>query len=153
MTNEALAKEIGKYVNGAVLVVDDDESFRVELDGLLRGYGLATILLDSGSHCIKFVQNQPWNWSPALLVTDIVMDGMGGYQLMRLMQEQYPNKNIPIIVISRLTTMLDIAEAETAGATAYIKKPLKEKALKEALVKIFHPSQKKLRGMLLVDPK
>lgn len=153
MSEEITNSEIGSYVKGPVLIVDDDEAFRRELEEKLREFGLEAIPLDSGSHCIKYVQNQRWNWSPSLVLTDIVMDGMGGYQLMRLIQQQYPNKDIPIIVISRLTAVLDIAEAETAGAAAYIKKPLKIEALREALLRIFHPSQKRPRGMVLIEPE
>jgi len=136
------AKNTQLRVSGPVLLVDDDEEYRRMMEKLLLSFGLTSIPIESGAHCVRFVQNQPWNWFPSLIITDIVMDGMGGYQLMRRLQEQYPKKDIPIIVVSRLDAILDIAEAESAGATAYVKKPVDPQQLYEALDRIVNHDPK-----------
>jgi CheY-like chemotaxis protein len=143
---EEQAYEEPLNVRGPVVVVDDDECFREELRGMLDKVGIRAIYQDSGSHCVRFLQNQPWNWYPAIIITDIVMDGMGGYQLMRRIQELYPNKNIPIIVISRLDAGVDVGEAEVAGASAYITKPVEEERLYETIRKVLN---KEKSGMLV----
>jgi CheY-like chemotaxis protein len=134
-------------VRGPVLVVDDDLAFREEIDAMLREVGIEPILLESGAHCIRFLQNQPWNWCPALVLTDIVMDGMGGYLLMRRIHEHYPNKNIPVIAVSRLNAAVDVGEAEVAGAAAYLTKPVDRDRLVETLTRVVNHDSKK--GMLV----
>ncbi len=139
-TNESIRFE------GPILAVDDDEAYRKELKGILDRNNLPNVFLESATHALRFLQNQPWNWKPGLIITDIVMDGMGGYQLMRRIQDLYPNRNIPILVISRLSGGLDVGEAEVAGASAYLTKPLDEKRLLNVLERI---STNDKKGMLV----
>lgn len=144
------AHEQRPLVRGPVMVVDDEEADRKKVYEMLDKAGVKVILQDSGSHAIRFIQNQPWTWCPALIITDIVMDGMGGYQFMRRIQELYPNKNIPIIVISRLDAGVDVGEAEVAGAAAYITKPLEEERLYDTITKVLNKEKK---GMLVFTPE
>lgn len=106
------------------LVVDDDPEFRANTQKVLEDNGFVVHCLESGHHVMRFIQNQPWSWAPSLLITDIVMDGMGGYLLMKQFQELYPNRDIPMIVVSRLMAAVDLGEAEVAGASAYFCKPV-----------------------------
>jgi two-component system, OmpR family, response regulator PfeR len=128
----------GKLENvGTVLVIDDDLSFRSILKDYFDKRDIKVSLSESGNHAIKFIQNQPWNWRPWLVVTDIVMDGMGGYQFIRRFQEIYRG-TVPIVVISRLGAAEDIAEAEIAGASAYLRKPLRKDNLDALIQRIFN---------------
>lgn len=129
-------------LEGPVVIVDDDEAFRRELREALEALGQSVIALESASHAVRFLQNQPWNWRPGLICTDLVMDGMGGYQLLRRMPEIYPNRNIPLLVISRLSSGLDVGEAEVAGASGYLTKPLKTESLEDILRKITDKEKK-----------
>ncbi|MCB0324300.1 MAG: response regulator [Bdellovibrionales bacterium] len=140
------AKRPPLEVRGPVVVVDDDEEFRMKFTRMLEGMGLSVIQQDSGSHCVRFLQNQPWNWYPSIVFTDIVMDGMGGYQLMRRIQELYPRRSIPIIVVSKLDAGVDVGEAEVAGAAAYITKPVDEQRVYETVDKVLAADRK---GMLV----
>lgn len=130
---------------GAILVVDDDPNFRLEIRDLLNDQGFKAICLESANHALRYMQGQPWNWYPWLLITDLVMDGMGGYQLMRRVTELYPNRTIPMIVTSRLGTADDIVEAEQAGASAYIRKPLKTDELLSAINKATTKKQEQIQ--------
>lgn len=134
-------------VRGPVLVIDDDEKFRSQLEQMLRTMGVASICLESGSHCLRFIQNQPWNWYPALVLTDLVMDGMGGYHLIRRIHEQYPHRNIPVVVVSKLNASVDVGEAEAAGAVAYVTKPLDADRLHQTLDRVLNHDASK--GMLV----
>lgn len=71
---------------------------------------------------------------------------MGGYQLLRRMPDIYPNRNIPLLVISRLSSGLDVGEAEIAGATAYLTKPLHQAHLEDVLRRI---TDKEKKGILV----
>ena len=63
--------------------MDDDPIFRNESKTLLEEEGYEVVALDSGTHAIRYMQNQAWSWYPWLVITDLVMDGMGGHQLLR----------------------------------------------------------------------
>jgi CheY-like chemotaxis protein len=121
---------------GTILLVDDDQPFRTEIKEILQEENYDAVALESANHAIRYVQAQPWTWYPWLVITDLVMDGMGGYQLMRRMHELYPNKDIPMIVVSRLGSAEDVNEAEMAGATAYLRKPISPEKLLDTIKKV-----------------
>ncbi len=129
-------------VFGPVLIIDDHKEFRTTLKEFLEEKGMRTIVLNSALHATKFIQNQPWNWYPSLIFTDIVMDGMGGYQFIRGLEELYPRKYIPVVVISKLNTTIDIGEAEAAGAAGYITKPLDFDRIEQVLKLILKKTKK-----------
>lgn len=140
----------GVYLTGVVLVVDDDDTFRGELVSILENVGLAVISMPSAIHATKFMQNQPWNWYPALVFTDLVMGGLGGYQFIRRLAELYPKREIPVIVTSKLNSGLDVAEAEIAGADAYLIKPIEAETVIETIKIVMN---KKKSKMILKDAK
>jgi len=127
------------------MLVDDDDNYREHMRLLFQALGIDLITQPSATHAVRFIQNQPWSWTPSLIITDIVMDGMGGYQLIRRIQELYPNKHIPVVVISRLDANIDINEAEVAGAAGYLTKPVEKEQIVEMLNRITEGGKK---GML-----
>jgi len=133
-------------ISGPILVIDDDEEYRKNMRELFKSTQNAVILLDSAAHAIRFLQNQPWNWRPALALTDLVMDGMGGYEFIRRVHELYPE--LPVIVVSQLNTSNDMGEAEIAGASAYITKPVEEEPLFDTINNVF---QKKTHRMIVFN--
>lgn len=130
---------------GTIIVVDDDPEFRADVRELLTAEGYETICLESGNHALRYMQSRPWNWYPWLLITDLVMDGMGGYQLMRRVSELYPGRTIPMVVVSRLGTSDDVTEAEQAGASVYLRKPLQGEELLASIKKATSKKQKSLQ--------
>lgn len=129
---------------GPVLVIDDDDVYRRELTQYLSANGVSVIALPTALHATKFIQSQPWNWYPTMIFTDIVMNGMGGYQFIRSLDELYPRRRIPVIVISKLESGIDIGEAESAGAAAYITKPLNYETLAKTVSKVLEKGRKKM---------
>ena len=129
---------------GTILLVDDDSTFRNDIRDLLDEEGFDVVGLDSANHALRYIQARPWSWLPWLVITDLVMDGMGGYQLMRRLNELFPNKDIPIIVVSRLGTSEDIIEAEMAGASAYLMKPVEPQKLLATVKRVTSKEVKQL---------
>lgn len=125
-----------------VLLVEDDPTYRERLASIVEDMGPEVVSLESGAHALRYIDGQNWAWYPSMLITDLVMDGVGGYQLMRLIQERYPRRDIPIIVVSQLSSGDDLAEAEMAGATAYVTKPLRENDFTEVLDKVLSAKAK-----------
>jgi DNA-binding response OmpR family regulator len=129
---------------GTILVIDDDPAFRNEMRDILEDENYEVQCLESANHALRYIQAQAWSWYPWLIITDLVMDGMGGYQLMRRLNEIYANKNIPIVVVSRLGSAEDKIEAEIAGAAAYLKKPVEPKKLIDTIKKVTTKTQKQI---------
>lgn len=129
-----------------VFVVEDDSAFRDELCTMLQDFGLIVEAADSASRAVRVMQEKPWTWQPAMIFTDIVMDGMGGYEFIRRVGSLFPKREIPIVVISRLSTGIDVGEAEVAGAAAYITKPCDREDVYESIISIL---ERQKSGMLL----
>ena len=122
-----------KIVN--TILVEDDAECREELTTILEDKGHQVASFESANHAVRFMQSQPWSWFPKLIVTDIVLDGIGGYQFMRMIGELYPNKAIPMVVVSKLYSPDYVYEAEVAGATAFLPKPLHKDKFLAAILK------------------
>jgi CheY-like chemotaxis protein len=136
---------------GTILLIDDDAAFRREIKEVLEEEGYEVSAHDSANHALRYMQSQTWTWHPWLVITDLVMDGMGGYQLLRRLQEIYPNKNIPMIVVSRLGSTEDVLEAEMAGASGYLTKPVEPQKLLNTIQKVTTKKETKLE--IVTDSK
>ncbi len=126
--------------DASILLVDDDPLFTAEMVQILEDEELPVCTFESAAHAIRHMQSRPWSWNPRLIITDIVMDGIGGYQLMRRITELYPTKNIPIIVVSRLYSADYVYEAEVAGASCFLQKPVTSQKLLAAIQKYIKKS-------------
>lgn len=113
-----------------ISVVDDDESVRESLQGLIRSVGFAVQGFASAE---EFIQSDRLN-STACLILDVRMPGMHGPELQRWLAMNH--HDIPIIFI---TAHGDDEEARARalrdGAVAYLLKPLSEEMLLDAVQK------------------
>jgi len=121
---------------GDILFIEEDDNYRAELTEYLSQLGLNVTPLASESHALKHLQNQPWSWYPAAIICDIVMVGMGGYELLRRISETYPKRDIIKVLHSKLNSGTDILEGEIAGAHGFIIKPIEPKVLYDGLISI-----------------
>ena len=113
-----------------ISVVDDDESVRESLQGLIRSVGFAVQGFASAE---EFIKSDRLN-STACLILDVRMPGMHGPELQRWLATNH--HDIPIIFI---TAHGDDEEARARalrdGAVAYLLKPLSEEMLLDAVQK------------------
>ena len=108
-------------------VVDDDDSVRTALERLLKALGFnvkafksAEDFLDSGlAQC------------PDLLILDVRMTGMSGLELQRTLIER--GSDIPVIFVTAYDDLGARRVAVEAGAVAYLKKPVDENILIDAI--------------------
>ena len=142
MTEQQTPKKDSRS-RGTLVVIDDDSDFREGLCETLRGHGFTVESFESGLHAFRYMEAKPWSWAPRLVVTDIVMDGMGGYQVMQRIEQLYPRREIPCVVVSRLSTADYKFEAEAAGASAYLAKPVDSSELIETIYSLLTKKSKK----------
>ena len=109
-----------------IAIVDDDQSFRVALESLLRLIGFRTAIFASARNFLDSAQLP--NVSCAIL--DISMPGMDGLELQRHLVATRP---IPIIFITDLRDAKTREQAVRAGAIRFLNKPVSEETLIDAL--------------------
>ena len=108
-----------------VFVVDDMEINRIVLEEIIRHMGCEPVLFESGEETLKEIIRR-WKEGgirPELILTDISMPGMNGYELCRILKGYENTRNIPIIFISAYNESKDIVEGFSHGCEDYITKP------------------------------
>jgi diguanylate cyclase (GGDEF)-like protein len=123
--NEAQA-EITK---ARILLVDDFPENLKLLAGLLSGRGYEVQNAINGEIALKSIQAV----SPDLILLDIIMPGLDGYQVCQILKTAEQTRDIPIIFLSGLDIETDKVKAFKLGAADYLTKPF---YLQEALVRI-----------------
>ena len=104
---------------GTLLVVDDDLHFRQTLEALLIGEGYEVRCAATGGMALRFAAEEP----PELILLDIRLPDMDGFEVCRRLREDSRIGRIPVIFISGLDEVVDKVEAFAAGGVDYISKP------------------------------
>lgn len=101
-----------------VLVVEDDHDVREFLMRELRRYFEVDVATD-GQEAWEKMQAQ----KPALVVSDVMMPRMDGYQLLKKVREEASLSDLPVVLLTALTANEKKLKGIDAGADAYIEKP------------------------------
>ena len=102
-----------------VLVVDDLEANRCILEEIIRNMGCCPVSARSGEEALRLMGQE----RPHLILSDISMPGMDGYELCRILKADSNTKSIPVIFISAFDNPKDIVEGLSLGGADYITKP------------------------------
>ena len=116
-------KALGDKVT--VLVVDDDRDMLRLLSDTLTGQGYRVQVADSGEMALASVVASP----PELILLDIMMPGMNGYEVLRWLKERETGCDIPIIFLSALNQTVRRVEGLKLGAIDFISKPFQTEEL------------------------
>ena len=111
--------------NGVILVVDDTPSALKLLTGTLAAKGYEVRAANSGELALASVALLP----PELILLDISMPEMDGYEVCRRLKSREESRDIPIIFISALTELEDRVEGFRLGAVDYVTKPFQREEL------------------------
>jgi len=112
-----------------VLLVDDEPVIRELVQAMLEGGGVEVRCVESGARAL---QEAP-TYCPDLVLLDIVMPGLDGLAVLRLLRAEPALRAVPVHMLTARSGPSDRLAAERAGATGYIEKPFKGQAL-QALV-------------------
>lgn len=112
--------------HGHILVVDDNRMNRLKLSRGLEQQGHTLALAENGQQALEMVQAQPFD----LMLLDIVMPEMDGYQVLEHMKRDSTLRDIPVIVISALDEMESVVKCIKMGAEDYLPKPFDPVLLK-----------------------
>lgn len=140
-----MSQERNSSSKGNILVVDDTPANLRLLAGILTKQGYKVRAALNGSVALMSAQSTP----PDLILLDIMMPVMDGYDICKLLKASPKTQDIPIIFISALDEMPSKVQAFTVGGADYITKPFE---IEEVLARVEHQlSIQRLRMQLTAE--
>ncbi|MEO6278360.1 response regulator [Roseateles sp.] len=110
-----------------VLVADDSKIVRVKLSRLLASQGYRATLAESGEQALELMAAE----RPHLLITDVEMPGIDGFELTRVVRAAAVTAELPVVMITSSDDKQE--QARAAGVTKLLGKPYSEEALIAAI--------------------
>ncbi|HEY9629436.1 MAG TPA: adenylate/guanylate cyclase domain-containing protein [Coleofasciculaceae cyanobacterium] len=111
---------------GLVLIVDDNEMNRDLLSRRLTKQGHRIVLAEDGLQALETLRQQPFD----LVLLDVMMPGMNGYQVLEHVKSDAALRHIPVIMISALDDIDSVVRCIELGAEDYLFKPFNPTLLK-----------------------
>jgi two-component system, chemotaxis family, chemotaxis protein CheY len=108
-------------VSKTILVVDDAATVRMYHGGILRAAGFAVTEAANGYEALESSIEHPFD----LMVVDVNMPRMDGYELVSAVRREGPNRATPIVMVSTESATVDAERAYASGANVYLSKPVK----------------------------
>jgi two-component system, NtrC family, sensor kinase len=121
--------DINTANRGNILVVDDTPANLRLLAGILNGKGYKVRPVPSGELALSAARGLP----PDLILLDIMMPEMNGYEVCEKIKSDERTRDIPVIFISAINDVLDKVKAFAVGGVDYITKPFQ---MEEVLVRV-----------------
>ncbi|MFW7377214.1 MAG: ATP-binding protein [Oligoflexus sp.] len=120
-----------------ILVVDDEPMNRQVLEELLSLEGHRITLAQDGHDALRIMRDFP---TPDLILLDVMMPGMSGFQVLSTLRIQYNEAELPIILLTAKALAKDLVEGFSLGASDYILKPF---VVEEVEARISHQARLK----------
>ncbi len=117
--------------NPTVLIVDDDENWRLVLTSLLNHWGYQAITACGAQETLQILKKK----TPLVVLSDIEMPGINGLQLLQTIKQQHPEVAV-IMMSGRATAEQGAKRSLELGAFEFVSKPFDPKYLKEVLCAI-----------------
>jgi CheY-like chemotaxis protein len=103
-----------------ILVVDDERQNRQLLEVILEGEGYHVLTAASGREALEKIAGE----LPDLVLLDVMMPGMDGYQVASLIKADAATKSIPVILLTALDDRSSRSHGLSAGAEDFLTKPI-----------------------------
>lgn len=108
-----------------ILLVDDDPVNLQIIQGVLdKTYHISVAL--SGEEALNLIKNSQWD----LIISDVMMPNMSGYELTQIIREQYSLSELPVLLLTARYQLEDIYNGFRSGANDYVVKPVDSLELK-----------------------
>ncbi|MDR1403657.1 MAG: hybrid sensor histidine kinase/response regulator [Tannerellaceae bacterium] len=114
-----------------ILIVDDVPTNVMLVQAILKKVGYTLLTAENGAKALQIAQEK----HPNLMLLDIMMPVMDGYEVLQRLKSNPDTNNIPVIIMSALNDMPSIVKGYQLGATEYVTKPFQRD---ELLKRIHH---------------
>ncbi|WP_321404585.1 response regulator [Maridesulfovibrio sp.] len=108
--------------NNHILVVEDSLTQAVKLEYILFDKGFQVSLASNGENALELMEERKVD----LVISDVVMPGMDGYELCERIRASSRYKDVPVILLTSLSDPGDIIKGLKSGATNFVTKPYDE---------------------------
>ena len=105
-----------------ILLVEDEAVIRELIKTMLTGTGVFVSSVDDGPSAIRMARSDP---RPDLILLDIVLPGLDGIAVCRVLKSDPSTASIPIYMLTAKVRTADKEAASAAGADGYLEKPFK----------------------------
>lgn len=102
-----------------ILVVEDDAHILRQIEFNLKSHGYSVVTATSGIEALRLLFLQ----RPQLLITDIMMPEMDGYELVAALRRDSALADLPVIMLTARTSEEDMVQGYTSGTDLYLTKP------------------------------
>jgi len=120
-----------------VLVVDDEPNILYALEETVRDLGFECIAACDGEEALIIARGV----KPDLIVTDVIMPRLNGYELCEKLKSEEATRSIPVVMVTVRAGDLDRKQGSSVGADAYLIKPFHVTELKEIIDLLLPPQQ------------
>lgn len=108
-----------------ILIVDDEPAILMSLDFLMKKEGFHVFIARDGEEALTIIKTE----NPDLIVLDIMMPNVDGYEVCRFVKNSPAYEKIKVIFLSAKTSKADIEKGYALGADGYVVKPFSTKEL------------------------
>lgn len=119
-------------MNRTILLIEDKTSLSETLKTLLELHQYKVILAGNGEDGIKLARQK----QPDLVISDVYMPVVNGYELLESFKNDSTLSNIPVIMLTAKTEIEEINQAFKKGAAGYVTKPFLFKNLHATIKKV-----------------
>jgi twitching motility two-component system response regulator PilG len=114
-----VTQEAPKEQDKIIMVVEDSSTTRTIIKRMLTAEGYDVVEARDGVEAItKFIEK-----TPDLILLDIIMPGMDGYQTLATLKKDHNLNNIPVIMLTAKDSLIDKLKGKMSGLTEYLTKP------------------------------
>jgi DNA-binding response OmpR family regulator len=115
-----------------ILLVEDTIHLAEEISDMLKFEGYEVTLANGGMQALQLLSGV----KPDIIITDLLMPGLDGFQLIEQIRKMSAYKAIPIVILSAKAAEEDRVRGLQVGADAFIVKPCKSHVLVEIIKKL-----------------
>lgn len=112
-----------------ILIVDDSPTETYKISEILSKYGYEVLTAGNGEDGVSVAKQQ----LPDLVLMDIVMPGLNGFQATRQLSRDTATRHIPVIIVTTKDQETDRVWSERQGAKGYLTKPVDGKMLVQTI--------------------
>lgn len=118
-----------------VMIVEDDPTILSNLSQILQLSGLDVVEAHDGQVALAILQQRKAEGSglPKMIVSDLMMPNMDGFDLLRAVKDEPAFEDIPFVLLSARSDATDLHEAFTLGASDYLVKPFEVEQLMDVI--------------------